>query len=423
MDTHIIAEWFATARQILKMCLFSVFYQLLGLVKGLLCFDSILIEARSFTMGLLTSISRRNTWPANDWLLAGVLDGIYLGLITLIIIILALNLVNRGWVNGPTAYSWFYVINVNIGYFAVILLMLDFRLNLFLLILLYYTNKTILAGLFVEYSSIHYFDPIVDLFNRQGAGFGAVPLMQPIENPDDDSDDEVDHVFQGQIKSFAYFTPLAQTINLHHVDWNDLSLGEKISLLANVSSLPFRSMELLQEFLNSGLVLCYFIEAVDFDYEELIHNDGLNIRQDVRPDLNSAGPLKHREPGIIKYHEYTLKLKRTVVSSLWDVIVGRISLYDYIIEGSIELELSQPRELFVSNELVANNTTLRTINTSTSDANAKIAIQSSVRNSTTVNINRYHILDNRFIYDDSATLMFHLYRYRFETISRRDMHF
>jgi len=48
MDTHIIAEWFATARQILKMCLFSVFYQLLGLVKGLLCFDSILIEARFY---------------------------------------------------------------------------------------------------------------------------------------------------------------------------------------------------------------------------------------------------------------------------------------------------------------------------------------------------------------------------------------
>jgi hypothetical protein len=154
----------------------------------------------------------------------------------------------------------------------------------------------------------------------------------------------------------------------------------------------------------------------EIEYEETQINN--NIIADLRPDLNATGLVKHWNNNVDVYrvHNYTMTIRPGLVNSYFDYLITRIpnrfrpfvykTVYNYNYLYDI-LPLTQ--KLHVSQELVQNTSTLKTINKNLHPSSIRQTCELSVMNSSSVNVSRAAITNGQYIFTDTTDMLMHLY--------------
>lgn len=137
-------------------------------------------------------------------------------------------------------------------------------------------------------------------------------------------------------------------------------------------------------------------KSVRFVRSELVYK-----QQDYRPDINSNGPLLHKEALVNVYKVISYRLD-----------FYKINLCGQEISTPIKVLRTKFDKLRVSQTLVQECSGTRTISRHKTEDEAKLAIKSIVQNSTTVNIDKGEISNLHFIQDDSMDFMMYLYHYQ-----------
>jgi hypothetical protein len=207
-------------------------------------------------------------------------------------------------------------------------------------------------------------------------------------------------VIDARVKNFAFFMP----------DYSRTTLNPVVA-----AAFPGKNQDIItnrMKHINRALYdkgCCY--KTLNY-INTTVHQQDI----DVRPDLNSVGPVKHKNGNVDNYVE-TKKYIRHKEES-WSDYFQLLASWIFQNEDDhrefqgtfIEVRVVRS-EMHVPSELLNNLSTIRTLSPTMSVETATITIKVAIQNCTTVNITRAAINELKFLQIDAMSMMLNLYYY------------
>lgn len=139
-----------------------------------------------------------------------------------------------------------------------------------------------------------------------------------------------------------------------------------------------------------------FARKLTFLEETVVFN-----QRDYRPDINSNGPMKHKNALISRYNVRTYR-----------IVNMEIIFYGVAITLPLKKIVSVDEEIEISNSLIQNNAGIRTISPSKSLEQVDVAIRSVIINSTTVNVDKGLISQLKYVQEGTVRFLTYLYHHQ-----------
>lgn len=140
-----------------------------------------------------------------------------------------------------------------------------------------------------------------------------------------------------------------------------------------------------------------FAKKVEFRREEYLYN-----QQDYRPDINSNGPLKHKNALVQVYDVWSMRLETM------ELLICGMMIPIWPLK-QINVEKHKKR---VSQTLVQECSGIRTISRTKTESEVLVAVKSVLQNSTTVNLDKGEISRLHYVQEDTLDYMLYLHHHQ-----------